>query len=161
MQKLKLLTELKNEVWDKESKKNLERALTKKHELYLREEQFLLDAYYGEGQIQLSVTLKKADDSMVYPIECIHVFSDKTPPLKEIQNTAGIILDYIDCYWLEFFENDRQVFLPLDWSHHESNGHTFYMRGFIRNLILENEADQLLKSHGFGEYAIEPISSET
>ena len=56
---------------------------------------------------------------------------------------------------------ERNLFIPLDWSKHEFEGFSFYMRGFVRNLQLEASADDFLQKHGHGEYDIQSITSET
>lgn len=160
MQKLSYLPSEKIvPVWENEDLFNMRRLLNKKHSAYLENEVFDVESGFSKEQIQIRVSLKKQDDSAFYPIECIFIkeIDDK---IKDSE-IAMSILDYLDIYWTDYFTEERNVFIPLDWSKHEFEGIVFYIRGFIRNLKLETEADAFLQKHGHGEYDIHSISSET
>ena len=159
MKKLTFLSEnILTPLFDEAEQKKIIHLLENKHSIYLNDETFELDAWHNKEQIQLKMSLKKKDESYIYPIEIICAHEEYTIKEKEI---AQLIIDYIDLYWSEYFMEDRTLFLPIDWATYECEGIRFYLRGFIRNLSLEKEADSFLQQFGHGEHAIAPISSET
>ncbi len=148
-----------NPVWDKDELIQLTEILNTKHSIYLSQEIFEVEAGFNKIQIQLQVSLKKEDGSSVYPIEIVCPCDDNYE--LKIKETSYTIIDYMDLYWSEYFIEERNLFLPIDWQKHECEGVSFFLRGFVRRLSLEEEADSLLKKHGHGEHEIHSISSET
>jgi hypothetical protein len=146
-------------VWDQDENNKIVNLLNKKHSAYLDDETFELLSGSNKEQVQIKVCLKKNDNSVIYPIEVICNREDH-PDLKP-DEIARVILDYLDSYWYEYFSEERDLFVPLDWSGHAFEGVRFFLRGFVRNLGLETQADILLKEHGYGEHEILPISSES
>jgi hypothetical protein len=160
MQKLAYMPSEKiKSVWSDEELFNIKKLLNKKHLVYLENEKFEIESGTSQDQIQIRVSLIKNDNSAYYPIECI--FMKETAEGFKESDIAVSMLDYLDVYWANYFLEERNVFIPLDWSKHEFEGITFYMRGFVRNLQLEAHADEFLLKHGHGEYDIQSISSET
>ena len=160
MQKLTYLPKEKvTAVWSNEEIVNIKKLLSKKHLLYLENETFEIDSGTLSDQIQICISLIKNDKSTYYPIECIFI-KESNHSIKETE-IAFTMLDYVDLYWENYFSEERNVFIPLDWSKHEFEGVSFYMRGFVRNLHLESQAEAYLLKHGHGEYDIHSISSET
>lgn len=159
MQKLTFATEGVNPVWPDETITQLVALLNKKHQPFLRDESFRVEAGADKAQVQLRITLARNDGSVAYPIEVIHV---REPGVKEPSDAlASLMLDYLDVYWFEYLGGDRDVFVPIDWSLHTCEGVDFYLRGFVRNLSLEEQADALFREHGTGGHDIEPITGET
>ncbi len=146
-------------IWAKEENKRWENLLQKKHRLYLSDEEFIILTGYNKEQLQILFTFQKKDGSLFYPIEIVCMHTDYQTLKKE--TIAALIVDYIDSYFQEFFEENRSIYLPLDFSTHEHEDIKFFMRGFIRHKHLEKWADELLANHGHGEHDIAPISSET
>lgn len=146
-------------LWSPEETLKIVHLMNTKHSLYLENESFDIKCGFNTQQLQLTVTLKKNDNSIIYPIEIVCLHEDYSH-LKKI-NLAALILDYIDSYWTEYFDEDRNLFVPLDWTKYENEGVSFFLRGFVRHLNLEMQADLFLKENGFGEHDIMPISSET
>ncbi len=144
---------------DSEEQKKLLDVMKAKHSLYLDNECFEIKTGFYKEQIQIEICLTKVDRSIVYPIEVICVYED-FPHLK-LNEIFHVILDYIDLYWAEYFNHERNLFVPLDWSQYECEGLTFFLRGFIRNLVLEKQADSFLREYGYGEHEITSISAET
>lgn len=160
MQKLSFLpSEKASTIWSADELKLIEKSFVKKHSAYLENETFTIVAEQSKEQVQIKIVLQKIDLSVVYPIEC--VFVKELHQKVDSQKIAMLMLDYLDVYWTEYFAEDREVFLPIDWSKHDFEGLSLYMRGFIRNLNAENQADAFLQQYGCGEYQIDPISSET
>jgi hypothetical protein len=144
-------------LWSEEESSRIKMSLNKKHAAFLEKEEFSLEAGSSEYQIKMRLSLDKIDKSVVYPIECVYA---KTRTGQET-SIASLMLDYLDIYWTDYFAEDRSIFIPVDWSLHEFENVHFYLRGFVRYLKLENQADAFLQRHGHGEYFISPISSET
>ena len=160
MQKLSYMpVEKITSVWTEEEIWNIQKLLNKKHMVYLENEAFEIEAGSSQTQIQIRVSLIRNDKSKYYPIECVFV-RESSEKLKE-SDIAITMLDYLDIYWSSYFQEERNIFIPLDWSKHEFEGVSFYMRGFVRNLQLETDADNFLSKYGHGEYDIQSISSET
>lgn len=160
MQKLSYLANEKlNPVWTEEEILSIKKLLDKKHLVYLEDEEFIIEVGSTKDQVQLKVSLIKKDKSNYYPIECVFV-KETTSEFKETE-IAFKMLDYLDVYWSNYFSEERNMFIPLDWSKHEFEGIHFYIRGFVRNLQLEIHANEFLSKHGHGEYEIHSISSET
>ena len=160
MQKLSYLPNEKiKSIWTDEELFNIKKLLNKKHLVYLENEIFEIECGASQEQIQIRVSLIKNDNTTYYPIEC--VFMKETSEAFKESDIAVTMLDYLDIYWANYFSEERNVFIPLDWSKHEFEGIAFYIRGFVRNLQLEAHADDFLLKHGHGEYDIQSISSET
>ncbi len=160
MQKLSFLPfEQLTPIWEIQDFNKILDLLNIKHSTYLNDEKFEMIAAFNKEQIQIKMSLKKNDESIVYPVEAVCIYENYAHISK--QGIAQIILDYLDHYWSEYFREERDLFLPLDWSPYECEQVLFYMRGFIRDLNSEMKADFLLKEHGYGNYEIFPISSET
>lgn len=148
-----------NPIWDEVAIQKILNLLNTKHSTYLNEEIFDIEAGFTKEQIQIKFSLRKNDNSVVYPIEVICIYDDY-PNLKR-QDICHIIIDYLDSYWSEYFMEERNVFVSIDWGRHECEGVVFFLRGFVRNLNLEKQADLYLKEHGHGQYEIHSISSES
>jgi hypothetical protein len=146
-------------IWEVDEIAKITQLLATKHSIYLEDELFELESGYNKEQLQIKVCIKKNDGSVVYPLEIVCSYVDY--PNFKLKELSNIIIDYIDLYWSEYLSEDRNLFVPLDWSRYESEGISFYLRGFVRNLALEMQADDFLNKYGFGEHDIVPISSET
>ena len=159
MNKLKFETANVLPAWEDAQTESLTSKLNQKYQSYLTAEWFSLESSFNSTQIQLKTTLNKRDGSWSYPVELVHV-REQGDELT-VPEIAGLLLDFADVYWNEYLTNERDVYVNLDWTSHKYEEHELFIRGFVRNLGLENQADALLKEHGFGAYDIDPISSET
>jgi hypothetical protein len=152
--------ELKN-VWSEVESKKISALMNMKYKTLLDKEQFQVESGFDEQQVQIKVTLESNDKSVFYPIELIHVIENREEqPPQTADEIASLMLDYIDVYWQEYLNDGRDVFVPLAWGKHVCEGVEFFIRGFVRNRSLEEQADELFKKHGHGEHEIEPISDE-
>lgn len=161
MQKLSLLNfEETSPIFNSLEKKNICDFLNHKFSFFLKSENFDFQAGYKGDQIQLKLILANHDESFFYPIEAIFVQDDDSNQKLSPHNTALLILEYLELYFNDFFSENREVYLPIDWSMHQHNNVKFFLRGFIRNLKMEKIADEFLSKHGHAEHCIQPISSE-
>ncbi len=89
----------------------------------------------------VNVTLKCDDQSYYYPVQGrIEIES------QNIRDSVLALLDYIDCYFEEFFQEDENIYLPIDWKEYAFEGLQFHLRGQILNLKSEAAADLLLNT---------------
>jgi hypothetical protein len=158
LNKLTFETEGMSPVWTSDSLAKTTTLLNHKYFAFVEDEVFTIDALGNHEQVQLRMTLLKKDGSVKYPVEAVHLLEPESKYSKA--DLAFLMLDYLDNYWQEYFREDRDVYLSLDWSKHEFEGGAFFLRGFVRNVALEDAADALFLKYGHGEYEIEPISSE-
>lgn len=159
MQKLKFETEGLQAVFSEPDMVDIHSALHQRHAPYLEDEEFVVEAGFDAERVQVRMTLRKRDGSVAYPIECVHL---REPGSKDTPFAlATTMLDYLEIYWAEYLGEGRDTFVTLDWSSHTFEDAVFQVRGSVRHLSLEAQADELLRQHGFGEHDIETISSET
>ena len=146
-------------VWDDETPTRLAVILGKKYQAFLRKEAFLIEAERNDEVVQVRTTLRASDGSLSYPVEGVLMRTARQE--SEVEELALLMVDYLDVYWNEYLSAGRETFVTLDWSRHECDGEEFFLRGFVRNLNAEADADALFRQHGTGEHFIEGISSET
>jgi len=166
MEKLNYIEDLQLVVplWSEEDMLELIKAFESRHEAYLDPiESFDIELTYNEERLQIRTTLVREDGLEEYPVEGVYL-RDMSECLQKKQwdpkNIAFLLLDYLETYWAEYFSQERDVFLPIDWSRHECEGVTFYLRGCLRKTELEQKADALLAEHGHGAHAILPRHKE-
>jgi hypothetical protein len=133
--------------------------MQKKFAPFLNDEEFILESGHNRDQFQIQINLRKKDGSVEYPIECVYPVD--TEGERAPEDVAYLMLDYIDIYWNEYLTDGRDTFFPIDWSKHTCEGVDFFVRGFVRNVQLEREADRLFEEEGCGDHVIEKISSES
>lgn len=115
-----------------------------KHKLFLAGRQFSVEAERDGSIVNAKVTLSNADRSFHYPVESRMDF------VKEdmTQNEAALFLiDYIDLYFEDYFDDAENTFIPIDWTNFFYDATDFQMRGQILNLKVEEMADQFLAAH--------------
>jgi hypothetical protein len=148
-------------IWSEAETKKISALLNMKYRALLDNEQFQVESGHDDNQVQIKVTLERSDKSVFYPIELIHVFEAREEQSQVTPDELAVLmLDYIDVYWQEYLNDGRDVFVPLAWGKHTCEGIDFFIRGFVRNRSLEEQADELFRKHGHGEHDIEPISDE-
>lgn len=146
-------------IFSKEETKKICDHMTAKFAPFLNGDFFQLESGYQGHQHQIRLTLMNRDQSFFYPIEAICIGDDEQKDLSS-QDIGLLMVEYLILYFEEFLSEDRNVYLPIDWSVHHSDDITFFVRGFVRNIKSEKLADELLAQHGHGEQTILPISSE-
>ncbi len=101
---------------------------------------FAVDAAELEGYTWVQVLLRNDANSFHYPVEARIATSTTRPQLAQ----AFFLLAFINSYWEEFFAEDENVFIPIDWSPYEHQGEKFHLRGQVFNRRIEKMADELL-----------------
>jgi hypothetical protein len=158
VKKLRFLESEAKPLWDEKIINSIQELMAKKYLPFLERERFMIEAGQDSEQVQLRVTLICTDGSIAYPVECVYPFSEGDRP--DASEIGFLMLDYIDVYWNEYLTGGRETFVPIDWSKHSCEGEAFFIRGFVRNLGLEEEAETLFEKEGHGDHEIRPISSE-
>lgn len=119
----------------------LAQQLNKKFQVWRGERSFLIESFREFGAVLVHVTLRNADESFDYPVEARIDFAAEE---MDAQEAALFLIDYIDLYFSEFFEEDEGLFIPIDWSPYEYEAIEFEMRGQIHNRVIERMADEIL-----------------
>jgi hypothetical protein len=144
--------------WSKEDEKALAEAFNYRFSKYLKEELFFIESALCQENLQVRVTLKSKENDKSYPVEAVSLLGDD--PKKNLTKTSKYTMELVGDYFEEYFSSKREIFLPLDWSSHDYKGVTILLRGFLRDLKLENLADKFFEEHGHGEYEISTITDE-
>lgn len=122
---------------------DLTRILNLKYASYLKDRLFQVDYCAGKSELLASLTLHNTDKSFFYQVEAKASLKDAA----EFSSRDAILamVDYIDIYFDEFFKEEEDVYLPIDWTDMSFENLSFQMRGQVRNLRCEFLADELLK----------------
>ena len=101
---------------------------------------FVIAAAARDGDTWVQVLLRNDRDSFHYPVEA------RIAPCttRSRQTQAFFLLACIDSYWEEFFAEDEDVFIPIDWTAYEYQGEKFHLRGQVLNRMAEKMAEELL-----------------
>lgn len=121
--------------------KTIVRELEQKYSRFLMGRKITLVPKLNNKTVLVTMTLASPDLSFYYPIESYLDYENEKLDKKEAMK---FLIDYIDLYLEEYFDEEEDLFLPLDWSKFSYEDKVFYMKGQKRNLKLEQEADKLL-----------------
>lgn len=132
---------LSKKIIDTEDLTTLENLLQKKYSQYLQDKFFSIESSFKEDGVYATVILSNPDQSFYYPVEgrINHIDQD-----LEKKEAALFLIDFIDTYMEEYITENEDLFLNIDWNDFEYEGTTFQLKGQIKNLLLENKADELL-----------------
>ena len=132
----------KDEILSNKEQEDLAKILNIKYASQLKDRSFFIEISSGyKTMAEVSLTLKNKTESFYYPVKArIDLESNK---MKK-REAALFLLDYIEMYFEEYFENSEDTFLPIDWSNFSFEGSDFQMCGQIHNLNREKEADQII-----------------
>ena len=114
-----------------------------KHASYLSEDEwFEISGYRAKREVSISITLRNKDDSLHYPVEC-RMDLDSNPVAGPVA-AQDVLLDFQDYYFSRYFEEDRDLYLPIDWANMQFERYTLQARGQILNAKVEDLADLLM-----------------
>lgn len=147
-------------IFSAEEAKKICDHMNAKFSAFLHSESFQLESGHKGEQYQIKLILSNKQNSFFYPIEAACIPDDEHKDLTP-SDIGILMIEYLILYFEEFLSEDRNVYLPIDWSVHHSDDITFFMRGFVRNLKSEQIADELLAQYGHGEQPILPISANS
>lgn len=117
--------------------------LHERHAGSLRDERFELEVRKEGDEAVVRLTLRSNDRTQVYWMEAA-IEREKYQAMTEIQ-AIDVCLDFLDWYVGEYFREDRDAFLPLDWKPHRYGDVEVLARGELRNELLDDAADAWLR----------------
>ncbi|MEC9073498.1 MAG: hypothetical protein VX938_13990 [Myxococcota bacterium] len=130
-------------LYNKEETARCEEALVARHGRYLADERIDLSARFEEGAVMLTLALTRLDQTSVYRMEAaLEVPEDDSVTLSD---ACDLCLDFLDWYLGQYFGDNRETLLPLDWQAHQFGEHRVMARGDITNPILDDAADAWLR----------------
>ena len=109
-----------------------------------KEENVSFEGYFSEQTCYITVLLKNEDETYYYPFETA-IPLNQNPTLSE-EDAKKFLLDFIGEYFDAFFADERETFLPIDWTLFEVEGANIYARGQVVNKKFEKTADAILES---------------
>ena len=114
----------------------------------LKQRYFEVDVKKDGQGVYAKVALRNQSGSFYYPVEARvahrnHDFDERAAAL--------FLIDYITEYFAEYFREDGDVFLPIDWNDYEWGGVSFQLKGQLLNLEVERLADALLAGDSAGD----------
>ena len=123
----------------------ISRQLERKFAGLLKQRYFETEVRKDSQGVYGKITLRNQTGSFFYPVEARVAHVDHN--LGD-RGAATLLLDYICEYFAEYFREDGDLFLPIDWAPFESEGVSFQLKGQILNLEAEKLADALLAGDG-------------
>jgi hypothetical protein len=128
---------------DLEQARRIVDALNTRYGRMLRQEYFSVSGKLEEGSVVVSLVLQRHDQKFRYEMACA-----KSVPENEsasMMDTADLCLDFLDWHLGQYFEEEREVILPLDWQSHRFGDVDVLARGDVRNPELDDAADAWLR----------------
>ena len=123
------------------------KLLTDRHAGSLRDERFELEVRKEGDEAVVQLTLRSSDHTRVYAMEAT-ITRDKYQAMTQAQ-AIDVCLDFLDWYVGEYFREDRDAFLPLDWQPHRFGDLEVLARGDLHNELLDEAADAWLRGERF------------
>jgi len=116
-------------------------AMNQKYASLLDERRFQITAQNDKGSVTVKVICENPDQSYHYPVEARinHVQEE-----MDAAEAALFLIDYVDLYFNDYFGDDEDLFLPIDWKDTQYDAVDFQIRGQVLNLKLERMADEFL-----------------
>lgn len=118
-------------------------TLTERHGSALRSEQFELDVVKEGDDAVVKLTLRSFDRTHVYAMEA--AVRREQYHAMTVAAAIDVALDFLDWYLGEYFREDRDAFLPLDWKPYRFGDIEVMARGEVRNEFLDEAADAWLR----------------
>lgn len=121
--------------------RDISSLMERKYATFMKQRSFETMVRKDGNGVYAKITLRNPSGSFYYPVEAriAHIDHDMS------NHDAGLfLLDYIDAYFAEYFRENGEVYLPIDWADYESDGIPMQLKGQILNLEVERMADELL-----------------
>ena len=118
-------------------------TLNQKHGRRLKGETFSITASEQDSTVIVCLYLAANDRSFEYRMESAVTVDEKLVHTKEL--ALELALDFLDWYLGEYFKNDRDLLLPLDWQPHRFGEFEVMAKGDVRNPDLDDMADAWLR----------------
>ena len=130
-------------ILDARRQATIHKLLQDRHGAMLRDERFELAARVeGENPV-MQVVLKSNDRTLVYTMEAALIRADY--PAMTLSDGLDVCVDFLDWYLGEYFREERDAFLPLDWKKFRFGDLEVMARGDLRNALLDDLADAWLR----------------
>jgi len=113
-----------------------------------KDENVFFEGYFSEQTCYITVLLKNEDETYYYPFETA-IPLNQNPGVTE-DGAKKFLLDFIGEYFETFFADERETFVPVDWTLFEVEGANIYARGQVVNKKLEKMGDAILGSADSG-----------
>jgi len=120
---------------------DLAKLMDRKYASQRQDRTFSCTATQDAKGVYVQVVLKNPDHSFYYPVDGRMLSQEGGLSPKD---AALFVIDSIDTYFEEFFMEDGEVLVPIDWGDYDWEGTKFQLRGQILNLKSEQQANQLL-----------------
>jgi hypothetical protein len=109
----------------------------------LRDERFEIAARVEGDNPVMQVVLRSNDRTLVYTMEAALIRADY--PAMTLSDALDVCVDFLDWYLGEYFREERDAFLPLDWKKYRFGDLEVMARGDLRNALLDDLADAWLR----------------
>lgn len=121
---------------------SIEKALQKQHRAHLNpDEKIWIQAFTGAKSALLRGFIGTEQKAHVFE------FFARGTSENRLDGTLGLLLDYFDGVLAEFFHEDRDAWLPLDFTCLQFDGKPIFVRHELRNFGAEKLADEWLQEH--------------
>jgi hypothetical protein len=121
----------------------ISKLLNDRHGPMLRDESFTISARVEGDNPVAQVVLKSRDRTLEYTMEAAFVRADY--PAFSMSDALDVCVDFLDWYLGEYFREERDAFLPLDWKKFRFGDLEVMARGDLRNALLDDLADAWLR----------------
>jgi hypothetical protein len=118
-------------------------ALVARHGRHLQEERIAVNGRVEEGAVRVDLTLARMDQTANYRMETAFELPENES--LSASEAGALCLDFLDWYLDQFFGDNRQTLLPLDWQAHTFGEHRIFARGDVTNPVLDEAADAWLR----------------
>ncbi len=109
-----------------------------------KDENVYIEGYYNDNSCFATFTIKNEDESFYYPVETVVSVIDNSGLSDKDARIA--LLDFALEYFEEYFLNDGELLLTIDWSPFNIGEIKMYAKGHVLNKKLEKMADEILSS---------------
>ncbi|MCB9728961.1 MAG: hypothetical protein H6744_07480 [Deltaproteobacteria bacterium] len=118
-------------------------ALETRHARKLRDERFTVSARMEGQTVVVDLSLARLDGTFLYEMQAAKSVPDDGS--LSVADTLDLCMDFLDWYLGRYFEEDRELLLPLDHQPHRFGEHEVLARGDVRNPTLDDAADAWLR----------------
>ena len=123
--------------------RRIAQTLMQRHASYMADDEwFEVSGHRSKEEVHTTVALRNEDDSLNYPVDCRMDLTSN--PVAGPLEGQEVLLDFQDYYFGRFFEEDRDIYLTIDWSNIQFDKYTLQAKGQIRNPKVEKIADQFI-----------------
>ena len=133
----------KQPVLSLDEKADLTRILNTKYAAFLDGRTFQITITSDSYLVQVTLCLSDAAERFYYPVH--GRVSCKEYNLTE-REAVMLLLDYMDCYFDEFFKERGELYLTIDWSKHTFESVEFQLKGQIQDLEKERLAEAYMQN---------------